>query len=255
MEIKTNTTNRSSNRISGCLLAAILGITPAVSLAGVPGARSLPNNSGNSNPAVLPVQSHAYGLSYSEWSARWWQWFFSLPIDSSPLFGTADCSFGQSGPVWFLGGGPSPRPNCTVPAGTALFFPIINAECSNLEGNGTTDSDLRGCANFIESLIDPATLNATLDGVPLTSLSQYRVQSPLFTFGPLPANNLITYFCIAQGEGCPAAPAGTTGISVSDGFYLMLHPLPPGSHTLHFHGEIPVANFVVDMTYHLTVTP
>jgi hypothetical protein len=255
MEIKTNTTNRFSNRISGCLLAAILGITPAVSLAAVPGVRSLVNSSGNSNPAVLPVQSHAYGLSYGEWSARWWQWFFSLPLDSSPLFGTADCSFGQSGPVWFLGGGPSPRPYCTVPAGTALFFPIINAECSTIPGDNsgdTSEAGLRGCANSLANLIDATTLNATLDGVPLTGLSQYRVQSPSFPIGPLPGpsnNNLGFYF---TGN---LTPAGTTGESVSDGFYLMLHPLSPGRHLLHFHGEIPVFNFVVDMTYDLTVTP
>lgn len=24
------------------------------------------------NPAVMPVQSHPFGASYAEWSARWW---------------------------------------------------------------------------------------------------------------------------------------------------------------------------------------
>jgi len=210
---------------------------------------------GNPNPAVSPVQSRAYGLTYGEWSARWWEWAFSLPLDNSPLFGTADCSVGQSGHVWFLAGSPSPQPHCTVPAGTALFFPIINAECSTIPGDNTgdtTEAGLRSCADALANLIDPTTLNATMDGVPLTRLSQYRAQSPLFPIGPLPGpsnNNLGFYF---TGN---LTPAGTTGTSVGDGFYLMLHPLSAGPHVLHFHGEIPSFSFVVDMTYYLTVKP
>src|SRR5690242_15482225 len=58
---------------------------------------------GNPNPGVIPVNASPYGATYGEWSARWWQWAFSLPVDHHPLFDTADCSAGQSGPVWFLG--------------------------------------------------------------------------------------------------------------------------------------------------------
>jgi hypothetical protein len=196
-------------------------------------------------------------MSYGEWSARWWQWAFSLPLDHTSLFGTADCSAGQSGPVWFLPGAPvgeqGPRQDCTVPVSKALFVAIINAECSTLEG--TAEADLRGCADFIGTLIDPNSLSAFLDGVQLTDLSHYLVESPSFQFGPLPDNNLITYFCVDQGEGCPAAQAGRTGESVGIGIYLMLPPLSAGTHTLQFHAEIPAANYVIDTTYHLTVTP
>jgi hypothetical protein len=142
-----------------------------------------------------------------------------------------------------------------VPAGTALFFPIINAECSSIPGDNsgdTSEAGLRGCANSLANLIDTSSLSATLDGVPLTGLSQYRVQSPLFPIGPLPgpSDNNLGFFFTAN-----PTPAGTTGTSVSDGFYLMLHPLSTGQHVLHFHGEIPAFSFVVDMTYFLTVTP
>jgi hypothetical protein len=51
-------------------------------------------------PAVAPVNSKPYGLSYGQWSARQWQWEFSFPVDQHPLFDTADASAGQSGPVW-----------------------------------------------------------------------------------------------------------------------------------------------------------
>ena len=58
----------------------------------------------NPNPGVRPPYAKAYGLTYGEWSAAWWQWALSLPVGAHPLFDTADCSAGQSGKVFFLGG-------------------------------------------------------------------------------------------------------------------------------------------------------
>jgi hypothetical protein len=181
------------------------------------------------------------------------------------LTDTADCSEGQSGPLWFLGGtfavvetspgvilGQANR-TCAVPVGKALFFPIVNAECSTVEGNGTTEQELRECAETLGNLIIPESLEATIDGVPLKGLRRYRVQSPLFRFGPLPANNLLEFL------GVPA-PAGTTSPAVSDGVHLLLHPLSPGRHTIRYYGELDLSDFgnpgdkfIQDITYHLMV--
>lgn len=60
------------------------------------------------NPNVLPSLANAYGKTYGEWSADWWRWTYSMPTTNHPLFDTADCSAGQSGKVWFLGGTYSP---------------------------------------------------------------------------------------------------------------------------------------------------
>src|SRR5450631_195145 len=53
---------------------------------------------------VIDRDSVAYGRTYSEWSAAWEQWSYSIPASQHPLFDNGDCSVGQSGPVWFLGG-------------------------------------------------------------------------------------------------------------------------------------------------------
>jgi hypothetical protein len=246
-------------RIRGMLLlgAAASGLTIAPSFAGDLGNQPLskPGAKHANDASVAPVQSNPYGMSYGEWSAAWWQWAFSLPKDHSPLFGTADCNAGQSGRVWFLPGavlgGPTPRQDCTVRQGTSLFVAVINAECSNLEGSGNTEGELRGCADFISSLIDKNSLRASLDGEPLTDLSNYLVESPLFSFGPLPDNNLITFFCLT--EMCLPATEGSKGYAVGAGVYLMFHPLSVGSHTLTFHGEVPAAGLVVDTTYNLRI--
>jgi hypothetical protein len=53
----------------------------------------------------------------------------------------------------------------------------------------------------------------------------------------------------------PPVPAGIYPIAVDDGYYLMLKPLSPGKHLLHFHGSIPSFNFTLDITYQLTISP
>ena len=211
----------------------------------------------NPNPGVLPPESHLQRKSYGQWAAAWWQWALALPATAHPLFDTADCSTGQSGEVWFLGGkfcntgdpncnGTAVR-TCAVPAGKALFFPIVNTECSTAEGNGSSEKEMRDCAN---SIIDSAAnLSAELDGKAFRELGihqRYRSDSPLFTW------TLASHDNVLKATGEPIAD-GTSSAAVADGVHLMLAPLSPGPHTLHFHGEFPSFNFSLDITYYLTV--
>jgi hypothetical protein len=209
----------------------------------------------NGNPRVLPPNSHPYGMTYGEWSVKWWQWTYSLPVDQNPSFDEGgNCTNGangQFGPVWFLTGvinisGTAER-TCTVPAGKALFFPILNVECATLEGNGSTEAELRTCTSGFMSFV--TNVEAEIDGVPIQNSDNYRTSSPLFTYGPLPDNNILQLFGYT-------APAGATSLSVGDGFYLMLAPLSVGKHTLHYTGTFgdPI-NFTLDITYNLTVAP
>jgi hypothetical protein len=206
----------------------------------------------NRNPRVLPPHSHAYGKTYGEWSAAWWNWAFSLPVDQNPFFDETGCEHGangQSGPVWFLTGvinesGTAER-TCTVPAGKALFFPLLNVNCGTLTGDGETEAELRACGEFFMGLVTD--VFCEIDGVPVRNLQSYRTVSLLFTYGPLPDNNVLQLFGID-------APAGATSLSVADGFYLLLAPLRVGEHTLRFGGTFgdPI-NFTLDITYHITV--
>jgi hypothetical protein len=202
------------------------------------------------NPGVFAVTSAPFGFTYGEWSAKWWQYVFSIPVPKNPLLDQTgkNCAEGQSGPVFFLVGvintsGTAVR-NCTVPAGKALFFPVLNVECSTLEGDGTTEQQLRDCAKHI---MDGATgMACDVDGVSIKNLQRFRVESGLFQEGPLPNNNLEQLFGFN-------APAGTVTNAFADGVYLMLEPPTVGNHTVHFHGSFPAFNFTLDIVYHLIV--
>lgn len=209
------------------------------------------------NPGVIDGDQTFRGLTYGQWSARWWQWAFSIPVDGHPLFDTADCRAGQSGHVWFLGASfiaSEPAPGrflasatrkCTVPVGVALFFPVLNSEASTAEGNGTTDNQLRSAAKVFQDFA--ANLSVEVDGAAIQRLDTYRVQSPLFTWGLLPENNVL------QAIGFTDLVAGTQSPAVGDGVYLMLEPLTPGRHRIHFKGEAPAFNFILDITYRVNV--
>ncbi len=200
------------------------------------------------NVDVFPVDSEPYGITYADWSAYWWQWVLSIPKDSNPLMDKTGefCGVEQSGDVWFLAGtlGGTAKRKCTIPAGKAILFPIINAECSTIEGNGETEIELRNCANLLINHV--VVKQAIVDNVALKDLDDYRVLSPLFTF-TLPPDNILG---ITGGTSIPSN-------SVSDGFWILLEPLPAGQHDIQIIGVAPFPEFRftfrTKVTYHLTV--
>jgi hypothetical protein len=196
---------------------------------------------------VQPDDTFA-GKSYGEWSAAWWQWAASIPERKSPLVdGTGqNCDVDQSGPVWFLAGttGGDAVRSCTVPAGKGILFPIINAECSTVEGDGPTEQQLRACAVGLMDHVTSA--RASVDdvkvdlGKPLAA-SPFRVQSPLF---------YITF--VAHN---PFGVKVGSGQAVADGFWVLLEPPPVGRHAVNFQGEahFPGFTFRVKVRYDLTI--
>jgi len=216
------------------------GVMPSVALSA--------SRAGDQNSAaVFPPEAQPYGRSFAEWSAAWWQWAFSFRADAHPLLETAGCDAGQSGPVLFLGGSfvnTTVVRDCTVPAGKAIWFPVLNTECSTFEGppfHGDDEAELRACAAAVTN----TGMFATIDGVAVENLSNYRVQSPLYLFS-------------APDGGLFGDPV-TDVQSVSDGVWLMLAPLSAGStHTIHFGGTQAIADFpplTLDVTYHISVLP
>ncbi len=204
--------------------------------------------SSNWNSYVFQPNSNMYGHSYSEWSATWWKWLMELPVAGNPSID--DPSFnvisGQSGNVWFLAEpfGTVAR-TCTIPVGKSLFVGLLSAEGSNLEGLGTTEAEQLTYAIWAGDHI--INLFASIDDITTGNLTSYRFASPQFTFtAPTP---------------WIFGATGGSGNSVGDGYYLMLKPLSPGTHILHFGGEFHFtlandgfdADYPVDMTYNLTV--
>lgn len=200
---------------------------------------------------VLPPTAHPYGQSYSEWAADWWQWALSQPADTNPLTDPtgARCANEQSGRVWFLAGtitGETVMRTCTVRTGTALLFPVVNAfACVDPGAENPGEAALRESVAYVRSATG---LTAKIDGATVPNVRSYFEESSIFSV-TLPEDNI---FDSSAGN----VPGGLYGPCVDAGYYLVVHPLPPGQHTIHFTGTVntgtPPAEFTVDVTYHIT---
>jgi hypothetical protein len=210
----------------------------------------------NANPGVFLINSRPYGQTYGQWSARWWQFAFKQPnLDIC----APDKPRSQ---VTFLAGttGDTETRSCTVPTGMAIMFPVFNVEWSVVEaqanGNacivpaspsGTSDAALQACATAqANHALGSNALEADVDGETVQNLTDYRAVSPPFDFTSVPNNPL----GVCQ-------PAGCDSHAVADGFWIILTPLSPGTHTIHFAAKVPFPElnftFETDTTYHLMV--
>jgi len=219
-------------------------------------------------PRVIDSDSVVFGRTFGEWSAAWEQWAYSIKVDQHPLFDNGDCTVAQSGPVWFLGGkfcangatcsATGVVRSCNVPRGKALYFPVINGEDSALEEvvaqEHSTDPDpefyqqIAGMRVFEDTNMTGMPVYCSVDGAWIPDLQRrFRVQSVAFGF-TIPDNNYLKAVYPSSMSG--GFKAGTYYPAIDDGYYVMLAPLAPGHHTLHFGGGNPTW---LDITYHLHV--
>jgi hypothetical protein len=179
----------------------------------------------------------------------WWTWATAVP---SPLIGDysspdPQCEGEFVDGVFFLAGaqGGNATRTCTVPADTALFFPVINSFTTAEEPNYPW-----GPHKFVAKALANGETYATLDG---EDLKMQRIATGPFTL-ILPEDNIFD---------CPQCdpPVDLGGPypypAVSDGLWVYLpQGLKPGEYTLKFGGTSVRANgqpFRVDVTYNLIV--
>lgn len=231
---------------------------------------------GGDEPAPAPPAAPDYvmdaaemplGKTYEQWSEAWWLWALSIPKITNPIQDGA-CDQKQSGDVFFLAGnagGKSTR-TCTIPAGKAIFFPIVNGvsrACPEFVG-GMYTCEVAASEQVLHDNVSldayEITMTLEVDGDPITNLEDGRAASMIFND---PTANVADD---AFGSEC-AGPIrdNTCGIAVgssrksaSDGHWVMLKPLAAGKHDIRFTGKIvasPDQVFELDVSYAITVAP
>ena len=134
-----------------------------------------------------------------------------------------------------------------MPTGTTLFFPIVNFindyPCPEPPpfqpdpGESLEHFLQRTGDGYLGTVTD---LFAEIDGKPLANLQSYRSISGIFTFTADPA--------AVSFDPCVT---GTLQPGVAIGYWLLVAPLTPGSHTIHFGAP----SWGQNVTYNLTVKP
>jgi hypothetical protein len=203
-------------------------------------------------PNIAPIQSHPRGQGYAEWAVDWWQWALETPAPTNP-FGSGSCETSQTGRVWFLAGvlfrGFAER-TCTVPRGTALFFPVWN----NFYGAFLNDPPEQRTPEFIlnAAACTASEIFVEIDGVPVRHPKRFYVsaqESGLFNI-QLPKDNVL-------GVDESVIPELRLSPSAQSGYYLFLRPLRPGPHIIHWRakGTCFGREQAQQVTYMITVVP
>ncbi len=203
---------------------------------------------GNADLAELAYSpgTTVLGKSYGEWTKAYWQWLLPIVKSQSP-YGAGDCTQGQSGAVWFLTPGVNLKPNtrtCTIPSDKAILVPIIHNLCMPCpESDGCTtpikpaelqkcQTDFFGSADTLQLIVDDKTLGTTTD------FALYRVPSGVFSWkAPSAAKDqIIACTGPVAANDCSVPEGDRSGLS--DGYWVILKPLPVGQHTIFLRGSV-----------------
>jgi hypothetical protein len=209
-----------------------------------------------------------YGVSYDNWSVKWWQWVLTVPVldfSTSPptiihpiLADDADAQKvflnGQNDPnVIMLGGtfdGHTADRTIEYSGNKALFFPFVNIWSDTTWDNGFPP--LYGTIKNLLRAYQPRdvinTLKLSIDGTVIDPnyLSEFYFISGQWSY-PINANSLWVYFTEYPYIGTVVKKAASVG------YWMMVKPLSKGKHTLYFHWGPDPNGFAEDITYHITV--
>jgi hypothetical protein len=186
---------------------------------------------GSVNPGAYALDSKPYGMSYEDCTIKFWQWLASIPADKNPVTDQTGERCGEEQgnlPVFFLAfsnSGGAQR-TCTIPTGKAILVPINVVLVSKAEfPDAKNDDDLHRLAEEDES--SNPDLFLSVDGKQFQDLEKYRVHSRPFE--------------VNISSDHPFGFAGPT-LAVSDGYWVILEPLPPGKHDIHFKARLTKPN-------------
>ena len=242
---------KSSKKLASLLLSAAIGSSLSMTTAPAFAEKKAEGNSDKNNSykkssykEKSDKKSSVKKNSAAQLVVDWYGWQEANYPDFDFGVGLVDCSLGQKGNIWFLGGTGGDAPaerTCLqrIPAGKQFFFPLVNLvvwdePLNTAERRQLLDdiySDQVPGAFAAETCLLSATVDGTpviFDGIPIE-----RVQSPLFTY-------------LGDNE------------ALADGFWVLSPKLKRGEHTLSFTGGLcqfgsNISVFDVDVTYSLTI--
>jgi hypothetical protein len=180
---------------------------------------------------LFKENDNPYGLTYGEWTARWWQWALSIPKLANPVADETGKQWKSSQPLsdaYFLAGN-IPTMNMVFPHrivkmefGRGVLLPVLNCEANTLEYPDlkTHDDLLRHVVNDVNTVVKKELF---INGIRIES---ERIPSNPRIFSVSICNN--NAFGIENIGSCDAT---------ADGYWAFLKPLPKGNYSIHFEGS------------------
>jgi Ca2+-binding RTX toxin-like protein len=237
--------------------------------------------------SVFSPSERINGFEQNDLGDIWWQTFFGIPADKNPsqfddntdpngAAGSSEkASLTRIGSIQFLAGAvaetdelpftATAERTIKVAGGSVFFLPILNAvspdvlrdakgdPIRNSDGTlvggigtgGPTEGEVKiELDTLLAGIVD---LSASIDGVKIPNLFEYRQQSDQPFSYTLPEDNI---------SDIPGG--GTFGGVLADGYWVGIGNLSPEDHVIKFGGSLefdadnPGPDFVLDITYNIS---
>ena len=216
--------------VTAARAAGVIGVLALV-LAGCGGGGAEPGVS-RSPSSVASTRGEADAEAAKTLPARWWSWAAAAPKDQNPIADATGkfCARNQPDDVFFLAGTFGEEDvfrKCTIPAGTPVYFPVVNRVCP-LDPGESPEAAVKDCR-----ILNRTLLWATLNEEPLAFAEASSKGS--FRLEPVPGNDL----------GMAAGDAVAWGVWVGP------LKLDPGIHVLEITAD--TKDLAINVSYGLDV--
>lgn len=160
---------------------------------------------------VYPKESRPYGLTFNQWTVKWWKWLLSIPKSMNPSIDLNGENALISQPdrrVFFLcqsieGTIEKPTRKLSIPKGKSIFMPILNWISTFYEDGNSKLELVETAAERINAIEN---LQVKIGGKNIQGLKEYRFKSKFFEVN-LPTINIL------------GLPSGKS-LFFSDGYWL-----------------------------------
>jgi hypothetical protein len=186
---------------------------------------------------------HPFGISYSDWVAKFWNWDFSIPIDSqtNTLAGLKDngCLMHKDNSMVMLvdtAAGGIWKQKCTISRTEGILIPIWTGECDQaLKGfDSYSFKQLSECARAYDLGIVKGQVK--VDDTPVATLDAIDYKTNVM-------NNVTEvhtkqFNAIVPKESHLVSERYGTFPAAAHGWFVFLKPLQPGNHVVYYQNSV-----------------
>jgi hypothetical protein len=211
---------------------------------------------------LFEPDSEPYGVSYAEWTQRWWKWILEQPASTNPAFVEHPTEENQpydKDGIWFFAGafndGSGERKQniayrrITIPNHKAILLPVINFFA--VVRKPEHEDELNARVKHEMDIISTSNLYLTVDGEPIAreQLIRYRVATPSMFEIMVPGKDNVCGLKHLLGRPIKLWAKG-------DGYWIFLNPFAgqePGKHEIHSFGSCLAGRIQIEVNYQLNV--
>jgi hypothetical protein len=195
--------------------------------------------------AFYKLNSKPYGLTYGQWTVKWWQWALSFPKSLNPVIDPVGkfANMKQPNQVFFLAGkfgsleNVFPNRKCTVPLGKSILLPVINYEANSIEY-----PELRTRQDILDNV------SRHMDGI---VLKDCLVNGQKIIPQRIPSDPKL--FPLNVNEDLDGLDKGRDSMASADGYWVFLKPLPRGEYEITFKGSCESGRLNSGAKYTITI--